>query len=169
MVWQEKELPFWFAPEPNKSTKLKTPSSRNTRAINLAPVKTKSRKVKPRQSGLFKRFTLLVVGYTRERFVWARRKSDTTNADHHKRVAEHYIFDEVLGRQVPRDEYEKRAKFNSINYKPTQDESTRFPSHPKQDQSERDHSIDLTPSIPLEQVRKNSYPRLRPPKLGGDS
>lgn len=62
-----KKSPVLVVPEPNTSTKLKTPSSRNARAKNRDPVKTKSRKVKPRQSGMFKRFTLLVIGYIRER------------------------------------------------------------------------------------------------------
>ncbi|EAQ7238124.1 conjugal transfer protein [Salmonella enterica] len=107
-----KKSPVLVAPEPNKSTKLKTSSSRNTRAKNRAPMSNR-KQVKPRQNGMFKRFTLLVVGYIRERFVWARRKPDTTDADHDKRIAENYIFDEVLGVNVPRSEFEKRAKFNN--------------------------------------------------------
>lgn len=55
------------------------------------------KQVKPRQNGMFKRFTLLVVGFFKERFVWARRKPDTTDADHDKRIAENYVFDEVMG------------------------------------------------------------------------
>ncbi|EIR7176432.1 conjugal transfer protein, partial [Salmonella enterica] len=62
---------------------------------------------------MFKRFTLLVVGFFKERFVWARRKPDTTDADHDKRIAENYVFDEVLGVYVSRSEFERRAKFNN--------------------------------------------------------
>ncbi|EBV5118791.1 conjugal transfer protein, partial [Salmonella enterica subsp. enterica serovar Chester] len=96
--------PVLVAPEPNKSTKLKTPSLQNTRAMNRAPTRNR-KQVKPRQNGIFRRFTLLVVGFFKERFVWARRKADTTDADHDKRIAENYVFDEVLGIYVPRSEF----------------------------------------------------------------
>ncbi|AKW15256.1 conjugal transfer protein [Salmonella enterica subsp. enterica serovar Sloterdijk str. ATCC 15791] len=107
-----KKSPVLVVPEPNKSTKLKTPSSRNTRAMNRAPTSNR-KQVKLRQNGMFKRFTLLVVGFFKERFVWARRKPDTTDADHDKRIAENYVFDEVLGVYVSRSEFERRAKFNN--------------------------------------------------------
>lgn len=104
--------------------------------MNRVPVRSR-KQTKPRQSGLFKRFTLLIVGYIREKFIWARRKSDTTDADHDKRIAENYVYDEVLGVNVLRSEFEKRAKFNSTQ-KSSQtefdigasdsDEFTRFPS-----------------------------------------
>lgn len=158
-----KKSPVLVAPEPTASTKLKNPSSQNTRAMNRAPVKTKSRKVKPHQSGLFKRFTLLVVGYIRERFVWARRKPDTTNADHDKRIAENYVFDDVLGICIPRAEHERRTKFNSDSYKPTPDEIKRFPTRPNQEQPEVNRSIVLIPSIPPEHMRQGSAPKLSPP------
>ncbi len=92
-----------------------------------------------------------------------KTKVDIISEAHDKRIAENYVLDEVLGHPVPRAEYEKRAKFNQIDYKPTQDEIRRFPSRPKNEQPQSDHDMDLTPSIPPEQVRKNSYPRLRPP------
>ncbi|MEZ7213980.1 MobQ family relaxase [Klebsiella spallanzanii] len=145
-----RKSPVLVAPEPNKSTKLKTPSLQNTRAMNRAPMGNR-KQVKPRQNGMFKRFTLLVVGFFKERFVWARRKPDTTDADHDKRIAENYVFDEVLGVYVSRAEFEKRAKFNS-GQKPTQsgfsgsvsdnDEIVRFPSRPKQELRHDDERID---------------------------
>lgn len=110
--------PVLVAPEPTASTKLKTPSLQNTRAMNRAPMRSR-KQTKPRQNGLFKRFTLLIVGYIREKFIWARRKTDTTDADHDKRIAENYVYDEVLGVNVPRSEFEMRTKFNSDDYKPT--------------------------------------------------
>ncbi|MBJ5337963.1 conjugal transfer protein, partial [Salmonella enterica subsp. enterica serovar Typhimurium] len=76
-----KKSPVLVAPEPNTSTKLKNPSLQNTRAMNRAPVRSR-KQTKPRQSGLFKRFTLLIVDFLKERFVWAKRKNDTTDADH---------------------------------------------------------------------------------------
>ena len=75
-----KKSPVLVAPEPNTSTQLKTPSLQNTRAMNRAPMKSR-KQTKPRQNGLFKRFTLLIVGYIREKFIWARRKPDTIDAD----------------------------------------------------------------------------------------
>mgnify|MGYP005921494739 FL=1 len=141
-----KKSPVLVAPEPTASTKLKTPSLQKTRAMNRAPVRGR-KQTKPRQNGLFKRFTLLIVGYIREKFIWARRKPDTTDADHDKRIAENYVYDEVLGVNVPRSEFEKRAKFNS-GQKPTQsgfsgsvsdnDETVRFPS--RQSNTEKNNS-----------------------------
>ncbi|EMA2855324.1 MobA/MobL family protein [Escherichia coli] len=124
-----KKSPVLVVPEPNASTKLKTPSLQNTRAMKRAPVRSR-KQTKPHQSGLFKRFTLLVVGLFKDRFVWARRKPDTTDADHDKRIAENYVYDEVLGVNVPRSEFERRAKFNNGDYKLTPDEIKRFPSRP---------------------------------------
>lgn len=126
-----KKSPVLIVPEPTASTKLETPSSRNTRAINRAPMRSR-KQTKPRQNGLFKRFTLLVVGFFKERFVWARRKPDTIDADHDKRIAENYVYDEVLGVNVPRSEFEKRTKFNNGDYKLTPDEIKRLPSRPNQ-------------------------------------
>ncbi|MCX8986079.1 MobQ family relaxase [Citrobacter portucalensis] len=124
------------ASEPSKSTKLKTPSSRNTRAMNRAPIHIR-KQTKPRQNGLFKRFTLLVVEFFKERFVWARRKPDTTDADHDKRIAENYVFDEVMDVYVSRSEFEKRVGFNNDQTSPQSgfcgnvsdnDKTVRFPS-----------------------------------------
>ncbi|MJP97631.1 conjugal transfer protein [Salmonella enterica subsp. enterica] len=164
-----KKSPILVAPEPNTSTKLKIPSSQNTRAMNRAPVSRKQ--TKPRQNGLFKRFTLLIVGYIREKFIWARRKPDTTDADHDKRIAESYIYDEVLGVNVSRSEFEMRTKFNS-GQKPTQsgfsgrvsdnDETVRFPSRLKQEKSMVDKSINLTP--PIRYREKSDSPRMKLPK-----
>lgn len=163
------QKPVLVAPAPHTRTKLKNPSSSTARALKRAPVKVKRKQVEPRQSGVFKRFTLLVVDYIRERFVWAKKKPApvSVDAEHDKRIAENYVFDEVQGIYVSRAEYERRARFNKDDYKPTSDEIRRFPSRPKQDQPEHDHIMDLTPSIPPEQVRKNSYPKLRPPGLRG--
>ena len=120
-------------------------------------------KLKPRQNGLFKRFTLLLMGFFKERFVWARRKTDTIDADHDKRIAENYIYDEVLGVSVLRSEFEKRAKFNNSDYKLTPDEIKRFPSRPNQEQPADNRNMDLTPPIPPEHMRQGSYPKLSPP------
>ncbi|HGB4956899.1 TPA: MobQ family relaxase, partial [Salmonella enterica subsp. enterica serovar Chester] len=160
--------PVLVAPEPNKSTKLKTPSLQNTRAMNRAPTRNR-KQVKPRQNGIFRRFTLLVVGFFKERFVWARRKADTTDADHDKRIAENYVFDEVLGIYVPRSEFEKRVKFNN-GQKSTEaefcgnvsdnDKTIRFPSRPKLEQPKIDKNIDFTPSIQSKHLR-NSAQRLK--------
>ncbi|EEH9714698.1 MobA/MobL family protein [Salmonella enterica subsp. enterica] len=166
----EKGTHVLVAPEPSKSTKLKTSSSRNTRAKNRAPMSNR-KQVKPRQNGMFKRFTLLVVGYIRERFVWARRKSDTTDADHDKRIAENYVYDEVLGVNVPRSEFERRAKFNNDQTSSREecygdesdnDKTVRFPSRPKHEQPDIDKNMDLTPSITSKHIRKGSSSRMLP-------
>ncbi|HGI7038187.1 TPA: MobQ family relaxase [Klebsiella oxytoca] len=136
--------PVLVVPEPNKSTKLKTPSLQNTRAMNRAPVRSR-KQTKPRQSGLFKRFTLFIVDFLKERFVWAKRKNDTIDADHDKRIAENYVYDEVLGVNVPRSEFEKRTKFNDSNYKLTPNEIKRFPSRPKRGQLESESGMDVLP------------------------
>ncbi len=123
--------PVLVAPESNKSSILKTPYLQNTRAMNRAPMSNR-KQVKPRQNGMFKRFTLLVVSFFKERFVWAKRKPDTTDADHDKRIAENYVFDEVLGIRVSRTEFEKRAKFNSTDNKASVCEISYLPKHSQQ-------------------------------------
>ncbi|HAT7491857.1 TPA: MobA/MobL family protein [Raoultella ornithinolytica] len=163
---------------PSPRTKLKTPSSPTTGAIKRAPVKSKRKQVKPRQDGIFKRFTAYIVDFFKEKFVWAKKKPVPVSADaeHDKRIAENYVFDEVLGRSVPRAEYENRARFNGDNMftekgqqkdlygeTPTQPVISRFPSRPLQEQQETDHKVDLSPSLPPEQVRKIRTPKLRPP------
>ena len=126
-----KKSPVLVAPEPNASTKLKTASSLKTREKNRAPMHSR-KQTKPRQNGLFKRFTLLVVGYIREKFVWTRRNADTTDADHDKRIAENYVFDEVLGIHVSRSEFEKRTRFNSADNKASVCEISYLPNHSQQ-------------------------------------
>lgn len=137
--------------------------------MNRAPVRSR-KQTKPRQNGLFKRFTLLIVGYIREKFIWAKRKNDTIDADHDKRIAENYVFDEVLGVNVPRTEFERRAKFNNDQKSPEagiygnvsdNNETVRFPSRPKTELSEINQNMDLAPSIPP-QHSKDIYPRLKP-------
>jgi hypothetical protein len=88
-------------------------------------------------------------------------KVDLISEEHDKRIAENYVFDEVLGRHVSRTEYEKKAKFNQDDYKPTPDEISRFPSRPKE-LPERDNTLDLTPSTYSEHYVKTSTPRLKP-------
>lgn len=151
------------------NTILKTSTSQNpNRASRSAPDRARKHKTTPRQDNIFKRFTTLVIDFFKEKFVWARSsrvKHDPVSTEHDKRIAENYVFDEVLGRHVLRPEYEKRAKFNQDDYKPTTDEITRFPSRLKQDQAEHNQSENLTPSVPLEQMGKDSYPKFRPPGL----
>ncbi|MEB8021178.1 MobA/MobL family protein [Raoultella ornithinolytica] len=158
------QKPVLVAPAPHARTTLKNPSSLTTRAIKRAPVKAKRKNVEPRQDGIFKRFTLLVVGYIKDKFVWARKKPSpvSVDAEHDKRIAENYVFDEVQGIYVPRAEYERRARFNKDDYKPTPDEVRRFPSRPKLDQTEHNISLDLITPIQSESKRKY-IPRLKPP------
>jgi len=158
------QKPVLVAPAPHTRTTLKNPSSSTTRAIKRAPVKAKRKHVEPRQDGIFKRFTLLVVGYIKEKFVWARKKQSpvSVDAEHDKRIAENYVFDEVQGIYVSRAEYERRARFNSDTYSPTKEEIRRFPSRPKLVQTEHNISLDLITPIQSESKRKY-IPRLKPP------
>lgn len=165
-----KKSPVLVAPEPSKSTKLKTPSSRKTRAINRAPIHIK-KQTKSRQNGLFKRFTLLVVEFFKERFVWARRKPDTTDADHDKRIAENYVFDEVMDVYVSRSEFEKRVGFNNDQKSPEadfcgnvsdNDKTVRFPSRPRKGENSTDSNIEVTPLMLFEHSSKQSQKSKQP-------
>ncbi len=144
------------------NTILKTSSSKNqNRASRSAPDRARKHKTTPRQDNIFKRFTTLVIDFFKQKFVWAKvnkTKDDIINEEHDKRIAENYVFDEVLGHHVSRTEYEKQAKFNSDTYKPTPDEIRRFPSRPEKEQPESDHRMDLIPH-----ARKDKAPRMRPP------
>lgn len=161
----ENQQPVLVAPAPHTHTKLKTPSFPTASTDKRAPVKSKRKQVEPGQSNVFRRFTLLVVEYIREKFVWAKKKPVPVpvKADHDKRIAENYVFDEVLGIYVPRAEYERRARFNSDTYSPTPDEISRFPRRPLNKQALSDSSFDLKLSVSPEQTRQYSSPRMKPP------
>ncbi|SLM64243.1 Conjugal transfer protein TraA [Dickeya aquatica] len=105
---------------------------------------------------MFKRFTLLVVEYIREKFVWAKKKPIPSDVEHDKRIAENYVFDEIQGIYVPRAEYERRAKFNRDDYKPTADEIRRFPKRPQQNSS--DGSV--LPYAPSSQLKSFASPKM---------
>ncbi|HGP4144047.1 TPA: molybdopterin-guanine dinucleotide biosynthesis protein MobA, partial [Enterobacter roggenkampii] len=115
---------------------------------------------------VFKRFTLLVVGYIKEKFVWAKKKPTPVSVDteHDKRIAENYVFDEVQGIYVPRAEYERRARFNKDDYKPTKEEIRRFPSRPVKP-VQPDSNFDYIPTLAAD--RKKPLPKLRPPGYRG--
>lgn len=144
------------------NTILKTSTSQNpNRASRSAPDRARKHKTTPRQDNIFKRFTALLVDFIRDKFIWAKTdkiKVDIISEEHDKRIAENYVFDEVLGRHISRTEYEKKAKFNQDDYKPTPDEIRRFPSRPEKEQPESDHRMDLIPH-----ARKDKAPRMRPP------
>ncbi|BDX09452.1 TPA: MobQ family relaxase [Klebsiella pneumoniae] len=146
------------------NTILKISISQNpNRASRSAPKRLKRKQATPRQDNVFKRFTALLVDFIRNKFIWAKANKsqiDLISEEHDKRIAENYIFDEVLGHSVPRAEYEKRTKFNQDDYKPTPNEISRFPSRPKNDIPEHDNSLDLTQSI---LSRKNNTLKLKPP------
>ncbi|HCD8718345.1 TPA: MobA/MobL family protein, partial [Klebsiella pneumoniae] len=146
------------------NTILKTCSSQNpNRASRSAPIRVKRKTATPRQDNIFKRFTTFLVDFIRDKFIWAKTdkaKVDNISEEHDKRIAENYVFDEVLGRSVSRAEYEKRARFNSEDCRPTEDEIKRFPSRPKNENLEVDHSMNLNPSIP----HSGKTPRMRPPR-----
>ncbi|CQH57675.1 TPA: MobA/MobL family protein [Yersinia enterocolitica] len=163
----EDQKPTLVVPAPHTRTQLKIPTSSTARAIKRAPVKSKRKQAKPRQDGIFKRFTLLVVKYVREKLIWAKKKPAVVSADtgHDKRIAENYVFDEVLGIYVPRAEYERRARFNTDGYKPTKDEISRFPNRPKPEPQATNNSMDLDPSQYPRYKNTSRFPKMRPPRL----
>ncbi|GKW01405.1 hypothetical protein PEC301877_02200 [Pectobacterium carotovorum subsp. carotovorum] len=150
------------APAPHIRTKLKTPSPSTASTVKRAPLKSKRKQVKPRHTGLFKRFTLLVVKYIKEKFVWAKKKPApvSVDAEHDKRIAENYVFDEVQGIYVSRAEHERRARFNSDTYSPTPDEIRRFPRRPVMP-VQPESKLDYIPKLAAE--RKKPVSKLRPP------
>lgn len=111
---------------------------------------------------MFKRFTLLVVDYLREKFIWAKKKPAPVSVDaqHDKRIAENYVFDEVQGIYVPRAGHEKRARFNSDTYSPTKEEIRRFPSRPLKPE-QTDNDFDFIPTLTAD--RKKPVPKMKPP------
>lgn len=148
------------------NTILKTSSSQNpNRASRSASERLKRKQATSRQDNVFKRFTALLVDFIRNKFIWAKTnktKVDSISEEHDKRIAENYVFDEVLGHPVPRAEYEKRTKFNQDDYKPTPDEISRFPSLPNGEQTEIYYSEDIIPSMSSANS-ENSSPCLLPP------
>lgn len=112
---------------------------------------------------MFKRFTLLVVGYIKEKFIWARKKPSpvSVDAEHDKRIAENYVLDKVQGIYVPRAEYERRARFNSETYSPTKEEIRRFPSRPKEEQCKTDNNLDYTKTISPALGRNRYHPTFK--------
>lgn len=132
-------------------TKLKTPTSPATGAIKRAPVKSKRKRVKARQSGVFKRFTVYIIDFFKEKFVWAKKKPVpvSVDAEHDKRIVENYVFDEVLGIYVSHAEYERRARFNKDDYKPNKEEIRRFPSRSVKS-AQTDTDLDYIPTLPTE-------------------
>ncbi|HHH0905774.1 TPA: MobQ family relaxase, partial [Yersinia enterocolitica] len=156
----EDQQPVLIAPSPHIRTKLKTPSSAKTRTGKRAPIKSKRKQVEPRHDGIFKRFTLLVVDFFKEKFIWAKKKPApvSVDAEHDKHIAENYVFDEVLGIYVSRSEHEKRLRFNSDTYSPSKDEIRRFPNRPKEEQRRADNDLDYTPTPPTVSGRSRNHP-----------
>ena len=138
------------------NTILKTSSSQNPNgASRSTPKRVKRKHATPRQDNIFKRFKTLVIDFLKKKFVWAKANKDQIDLiseEHDKRIAENYVFDEILGRHVTRVEYEKRAVFNSNGNKPIGNEMKRFASRPKYEQS--DINDDMNPTFLI--VSKNS-------------
>ncbi|MCO5781373.1 MobQ family relaxase [Citrobacter meridianamericanus] len=154
------------------NTILKTSSSQNpNRASRSAPDRKRKHKATPRQDNIFKRFTAILIDFIKDKFIWAKTNKtrvDSISEEHDKHIAENYVFDEVLGRSVPRAEYEKQAKFNSDDYKPTPVEVRRFPSRSKQKLVSVEQSMDYVPSPPSMR-RRNSIPMMKPPGFSGNN
>lgn len=97
---------------------MKTSSSQNpNRASRSAPERVKRKQAIPRQDNIFKRFTTLVIDFFKQKFVWAKANKsqiDLISEEHDKRIAENYVFDEVLGRHISRAEYEKNPSLTKM-------------------------------------------------------
>ncbi|AZK62355.1 MobQ family relaxase [Pectobacterium versatile] len=163
----EEQKPILVAPTPHTRTKLKVSSSSTPGAIKRAPVKSKRKQVQPQKENIFKRFTLLVVEFFKERFIWAKKKPAPVSVDteHDNRIAENYVFDEVQGIYVSRSEHEKRVKFNSDDYKPSPAEIRRFPSRPKEEQYKADNDLDYTHAPSTVSGRSRNHPSIRPTRF----
>ncbi|EGA2709999.1 MobA/MobL family protein [Salmonella enterica] len=148
------------------NTILKTSTSQNpNRASRSAPERVKRKQAISRQDNIFKRFTTLVIDFFKQKFVWAKEnkaKIDLISEAHDKRIAENYVFDEVLGHPVPRAEYEKRAKFNQDDYKPTSNEIRRFPSRINSAKPVSDYDNGISPSLPPEPMKGVNFLKLKP-------
>ncbi|CAG74563.1 probable plasmid-related protein [Pectobacterium atrosepticum SCRI1043] len=153
--------PVLVAPEPNKSTKLKTSSSKKTRAMNRAPMHSR-KQVKPHQNGLFKRLTTYMVCLFKEKFIWSKKKPIPVDAEHDKRIADNYVFDEIQGIYVSRAEYERRARFNNGTYSPAPDEVRRFPHRTKEEQHKVDDEPDYDPSSTPVPIISRKHLSLKP-------
>ncbi|BBQ37047.1 DNA strand transferase [Klebsiella pneumoniae] len=146
----------------NTILKISTPQNPN-RASRSAPERVKRTHAIPRQDNIFKRFTTLVIDFFKQKFVWAKANKsqiDHISEAHDKRIAENYVFDEVLGIYVLRAEHERRSKFNNDNYKPTSDEIRRFPSRMVKS-TQPDSDLDYIPTLATD--RKNPVHRWKTP------
>lgn len=146
----------------NTILKISTPQNPN-RASRSAPERVKRTYAFPRQDNIFKRFTTLVIDFFKQKFVWAKANKsqiDHISEAHDKRIAENYVFDEVLGIYVLRAEHERRSKFNNDNYKPTSDEIRRFPSRMVKS-AQPDSDLDYIPTLATD--RKNPVHRWKTP------
>lgn len=109
---------------------------------------------------ILKSFTALLVNFTRDKFIWVKTKNkvDSISEEHDNSIAENYVFDEILGHHDPRTEYEKQAKFNYDDYKPTLDEIRCFQSLPEEKKHKNDDSLDYT----LASGRHRVHPQFKP-------
>jgi len=101
----------------------------------------------------------------KDKFVRAktgRISIDLVTEEHDKRIIENYLFDEILGRHVSLAEYEKQAKFNQDDYKPTPDEIRRFPSRVNSIKSVSNYDNGTSPSLPPELMKGVKFLKLKP-------
>lgn len=141
-----------------------SPSKTKNMASKSTAESVKRKQANPRQDNIFKRFTTLLIGFFKEKFIWAKKKPDPTEIEHDRYVAENYVFDEVLGVYVSRADHEQRARFNGDDkefsgYKPTPDEIKRFPSR-LANTAQTDRELDYMPSLVAD--KKSLAPKLKP-------
>jgi hypothetical protein len=147
------------------NTILKTFSSQKpNRASRRAPERASRKPSTPRQDNIFKHFTALLVDFIRDKFIWAKTdkaKLDIISEEHDKRIAENYVFDEVLGRHISRTEFGRRSNFNCEKDEPIPNENKRFPSRLLKPIAPKN---DFECTLTISEDRNNSVPKLKPPR-----
>jgi hypothetical protein len=118
----------------------------------------KRRTTVPRQDGIFKRFTLMVIDFIRDKFVWAKKPTPKFNTNKPSK----YVYDEVVGIHMLRKEYEKQSQFNVKEELKKVETIERFPSRHKR----KSISTQSTINYKERNGKKSSLydtPKLRPP------
>lgn len=146
------------------NTILKTSSSQNqNRASRSAPEHIKRQQTTTHQDNVFKRITTILFDFMRGKLRLSKKdksKVDFISEEHDKRIAENYVFDEVLGRHISRTKFEKMSSFNCQNDEQPPNENQRFPDRhlnpipPVND-------FECTPTSPED---RKSVSKLKPPR-----
>ncbi|MZZ28605.1 MobA/MobL family protein, partial [Escherichia coli] len=146
------------------NTILKISSSQNqNRTSRSAPEHIKRQQTTTHQDNVFKRITTILFDFMRGKLRLSKKdksKVDFISEEHDKRIAENYVFDEVLGLHISRTKFEKMSSFNCQNDEQPPNENQRFPDRhlnpipPVND-------FECTPTSPED---RKSVSKLKPPR-----